>query len=230
MRSLLPILFLYIVFASTAYAIQLPFGLTPKQGDDDLVSSPSSARYPSGFTLRQVFHHGTDEFPKLHRRLEVPAEFHLVAQDQSSTFQLSSVSHKATRMSDRHPDTIETYLEKVRTREIVAQDFDWVHEIIPTPNITDRDTLVTLAKMTADAYVGLPDNSNWLDVGVPYNRSSDFGWDATGLRGHVFADQTNKTVVMAIKGTSAALFDSDGDTAPSDKVNVCLTYLLCSFV
>ncbi|KAK7203351.1 Alpha/Beta hydrolase protein [Myxozyma melibiosi] len=219
-----------LLLASAALAIQLPFGLTPTTDSDNLVSSPLSGQYPSGFTLRQVFHHGTDEFPKLHRRLDVPAEFHIASagDEESTAFELSSVDRQATRMAKRDCDSVESYLEKVRTREIVGvQDFDWVHEIIPTPNITDRDTLVTLAKMTADAYVGLPDNANWLDVGVPYNRSSDFGWDAAGIRGHVFADEKNKTVVIAIKGTSAALFDSDGETAPSDKINDNLLFSCC---
>lgn len=99
-------------------------------------------------------------------------------------------------------------------------DGEWDDVEVPAPDVTDRQTVITLAKMTSNAYV-LPDGDDWYPVGK-YNASVHFGWedDADGLRGHVFADQKNETVIIAIKGTSAGLLGSGGPTAKNDKFNV----------
>lgn len=46
------------------------------------------------------------------------------------------------------------------------------------------------------------------------------------MRGHVFADSKNKTVVVAIKGTSAFIVGGGTETSRNDKVNVCLSIAL----
>lgn len=102
----------------------------------------------------------------------------------------------------------------------------WTLDDIPGPNITDRDTIVSLAYMAANAYVETPDNAEWTEVGDPFNRSADFGWETDGLRGHIFADDTNSTVVIGLKGTSMAIFDGEGTTT-NDKVNDNLFFSCC---
>lgn len=102
----------------------------------------------------------------------------------------------------------------------------WTVDDIPGPNITDRDTVVSLAYMAANAYVELPTDAEWLEVGDPFNRSADFGWESDGLRGHVFADETNATIVIGLKGTSMAVFDGEGTTT-NDKENDNLFFSCC---
>lgn len=51
-------------------------------------------------------------------------------------------------------------------------------------------------------------------------QSDSFGWKEDGLRGHVFADEANTTVVLALKGTSALIVGGGGGTARNDKTNV----------
>jgi lipase ATG15 len=102
----------------------------------------------------------------------------------------------------------------------------WTLDDVPGPNITDKETLVTLALMAANAYVAKEGDADWQDVGAPYNRSADFGWEGDGLRGHVFADETNSTIVIGLKGTSVAVFDGDGTTT-NDKVNDNLFFSCC---
>ncbi len=46
-----------------------------------------------------------------------------------------------------------------------------------------------------------PINSDDLQVGCGFNYTEDFGWEGDGLRGHIFADTENKTVVIGLKGT-----------------------------
>ncbi|KAK9461778.1 Alpha/Beta hydrolase protein [Lipomyces oligophaga] len=226
--SVFALLMTITIFLSPSESIQLPFGLGPIFQPGSTTGSDS---YPIGFTLRHVFHHGTEQYPDLHKRLDVPSTFHTSGAG-GAAFKLSSVTRTVTRMVDRDPDTMESYLAWARkagtkAADAAAADFDWIHEQIPTPNVTDRETLVAMSKMTANAYVSIPDTDNWLDVGGPYNESSGFGWEASGIRGHIFADETNSTVVISIKGTSAALFDSDGDTSPSDKTNDNLLFSCC---
>ena len=61
----------------------------------------------------------------------------------------------------------------------------WEDVEIQGPDVTDRQTLITLAKMMSNAYV-LPDGGEWWPVGE-WNATLPFGWesDADGLRGHV---------------------------------------------
>ena len=112
-----------------------------------------------------------------------------------------------------------------RTETWVAPDMsdaqgEWDDVEVLAPDITDRQTLLTLAKMTSNAYV-LPGGDDWYPLGK-YNRSLPFGWeeDADCLRGHIFADERNETVVISIKGTSAGVLGSGGPTAKNDKYNV----------
>ena len=70
------------------------------------------------------------------------------------------------------------------------------------PNVTDKDTVLSLARMGLDAYEEKPFLGEWQDVGRKLNYSQSFGWRNDGIRGHVFADTENSTVVIAVKGTS----------------------------
>lgn len=51
-------------------------------------------------------------------------------------------------------------------------------------------------------------------------QSESFGWLEDGIRGHIFADETNSTIVVAIKGTTAGLVGGSGTTSRRDKINV----------
>jgi lipase ATG15 len=221
MRRLLPLtLLIAAVFAFQALALQIPFL------GNRLDSLEPHTRTAAAFKLRHVFHHGIGANATLHRRLDVP-ESHAF-ETGTSEFYLSYVSKNVTRLSQRDPDFMESYLAYTRRpNAIKITDFDWIHEDVCTPNISDPETLGTLARMTADAYVAVPASNDWVDVGEPYNETLGFGWDDKGVRGHVFADDENKTVVVAIKGTSSTLFDSDGDTVANDKINVSVVCEIC---
>lgn len=56
----------------------------------------------------------------------------------------------------------------------------------------------------------------------PSSQTLPFGWgeDDAGLRGHVFADSTNSTLVVSIKGTSLdGPVPKGGSTARLDRIN-----------
>lgn len=102
----------------------------------------------------------------------------------------------------------------------------WTLDELPGPNVTDKETILTLAKMTNDAYDFPPESANWLDIEGSFNYSTSFGWENDGLRGHIFADETNSTIVIAIKGTSHAIFVGAG-TEKNDKLNDNLLFSCC---
>ena len=60
--------------------------------------------------------------------------------------------------------------------------------------------------------------SGWENVHNGFNSSADFGWESDGLRGHVFADENNSTIIISVKGTSTAVYDG-AETTTNDKEN-----------
>jgi len=107
------------------------------------------------------------------------------------------------------------------TSQLKWGEFDTV-----LPDVSDIDTLASLAKMTNNAY-SLPGEDRWFDPGGTWNLSDSFGWEEDGLRGHVFATPDNSTIVIAIKGTSAGLLGNGGPTGVNDKVNDNLFFSCC---
>lgn len=135
---------------------------------------------------------------------------------------------KIQRLVDRRPSVVDPLVAVSRERGYVSvlSPDAWTFDDIPGPNISDRDTVVSLAYMSANAYVEHTTDGEWLEVGDPFNRSADFGWESDGLRGHVFADETNSTIVIGLKGTSMAVFDGEGTTT-NDKENDNLFFSCC---
>ena len=78
----------------------------------------------------------------------------------------------------------------------------WDVDEIVGPNVTDKETVLSFARMASNAYILEPNTGDWEPVGGGFNYTEDFGWEADGLRGHIFADKTNGTVVIGLKGTS----------------------------
>jgi lipase ATG15 len=166
------------------------------------------------------------------RRLDIHPET-LVATTESGklgarpSYKLRSRPRAAARLKDRSKETIESYLyaSRLGLATSFAEDAWTTHEI-RQPNITDKATVLQLAKIAADAYIEVQYTEDWLEVGTPYNVSHDFGWDGDSLRGHVFADETNSTVIIGLKGTSMAVFDG-AETTTNDKVNDNLLFSCC---
>ena len=92
------------------------------------------------------------------------------------------------------------------------------------PDIHDRETVINLAKMTSDAYVLAPSDPGWQNISLGYNDSSGFGWEGNGLRGRIFANEGNHTVIIAFKGTS---IDPRSSWTVSDRLNDNLLFSCC---
>lgn len=102
----------------------------------------------------------------------------------------------------------------------------WTIDDVAGPNVTDKETVLSFSRIAANAYVEEPYSGDWESVGGGFNYTEDFGWENDGLRGHIFADTENQTVVIGLKGTSPAVFDGS-ETTTNDKVNDNLFFSCC---
>lgn len=159
---------------------------------------------------------------------------------------MKSKRRRTVRLQQRHDhDYIDAYLQyalsvKSKPQLINQIDLQWVDEDVSVPDVEDRDTIVSLATISSNAYVRFPKddkdkkNLDWVDVGDPWvpddrNNNIEFGWGGDGLRGHIFVSEDNKTVVIGVKGTSGAGLPGSGpeDTQANDKVNDNLLFSCC---
>ncbi|KAH8195021.1 hypothetical protein TruAng_010811 [Truncatella angustata] len=217
---------------------QVAFGdspvLSPFIPEPDLEPPPPAEHT---FTLRHILHHGTYRHPGLHRRRDVPeaqaAQVWLASEDGHQAervppLKARSSSRKIERLVDRRPAVVDPMVAEARERGYVLAGLPsaWTIDHVPAPNVTDKETVLSMALIASDAYVAIPGMPDWEEVGEPFNRSADFGWETDGLRGHVFADENNSTIVIGLKGTSPAVFDGEGTTT-NDKVNDNLFFSCC---
>jgi lipase ATG15 len=123
----------------------------------------------------------------------------LVAQSQKIGIQ---------RLRDRRPGTISQMMRASRVQggNLDVDPSAWIVDEVPGPNISNKDTILSMAYMAVNAYVLSDNSTEWEDIGSGFNRTKDIGWEGDGLRGHVYADETNSTIVIGIKGTSAGVF------------------------
>lgn len=98
------------------------------------------------------------------------------------------------------------------------------HTIRMEPNITDKETVVNLAKMTSDAYIYDPREPDWLNTSLGFNFTHRFGWLDEGLRGHIFTTEDYSTVVISYKGTT---IDPRDRISGRDRINDVRLYGCC---
>jgi lipase ATG15 len=197
---------------------------------------PSAHNTEKDFSLRHIFHHGTYKYPDLHRRIDVPEQAavwmaedgHAADREPVPRLRVKSEAMSIQRLVDRSKETITGILEWGRTtgRAVQLPEEDWTIDEIPGPNVTDRETVLSFARMASNAYILEPNTGEWEDVGGGFNYTEDFGWESEGLRGHIFADTENSTIVIGLKGTSPAMFDGS-DTTTNDKINDNLFFSCC---
>ncbi|KJR82373.1 triacylglycerol lipase [Sporothrix schenckii 1099-18] len=208
----------------------------PPAGHTPVLAPEPPAPADHVFTLRHIYHHGTHRYPRLHRKLDIlqrDADVWLAAEDGYARHRLPTLHAKSQaaplqRLVDRHPSVVDPMVALAREQGYVTvlSPDAWTVDSVPMPNVTDKTTVLNMAYMASNAYVETPGQPDWDDVGQHFNRSSDFGWEGDGLRGHVFADATNSTIVIGLKGTSLAVFDGEGTTT-NDKENDNLFFSCC---
>ncbi|KAL4751722.1 putative lipase atg15 [Aspergillus terricola var. indicus] len=203
------------------------------------LADPQSLSGTHEFTLRHIVQRGAYEYPELHRRLDIKPDTQLRAVFEDGIedtepvvfnvpFAASSEPVTIERLADRRLSAIEEHLAAARSARsaVTLSSSHWTKDTMAGPNVTDKKTILTFAKMTANDYIEVPGTEDWQDINGKLNYSTSFGWQNDGLRGHIYADDTNSTIVISLKGTSPALFDGAGTTT-NDKVNDNLYFSCC---
>lgn len=174
---------------------------------------PAQVSNINGLTLRHVFHHGAGQLGPRARRLDVTAD---------KVVQAEAAGHFGPFVVKKAPITIErpSIIHKYDGQKPIWSTMSpiWVAEDVAGPDVEDKDTIISLASMSENAYKPGPEDPEWMDVDENYNSSVPFGWDDSGIRGHVFSDDTNSTIILSVKGTTVAMFEGNG-TSGHDKEN-----------
>ncbi|GAA5976175.1 hypothetical protein JCM10908_005407 [Rhodotorula pacifica] len=254
---LLPPILLALLSARHGHALQIPLHAQANSGQtDEYPTSPSSDRLISSTTdtrdrperllsLRHAVHLPLYErhLPASRRDYDSVQISSLASADPSLYPLLQSV--KTRRIRSQRPSSQVAFqaarrhsyrsqsiqIGRIPSRQDeedarLAQSLEWDDIEIDAPDVTSVETLAAFGKMTSNAY-SLPEEGSWYDVGGGWNVTDSFGWQEDGLRGHVFADEKNETVVIAIKGTSALVVGGGGRTGHNDKVNDNLFFSCC---
>ncbi|KAF9415674.1 putative lipase atg15 [Podila epigama] len=210
--------------------------------DDDHIAALVGVDRPDEFvSLRHVLHHGGNRYPDLYRRLDVsPVDLLLteLITGESSTHRIKVKT--TTTLKPRDPDIVskgsgsssaQSKLKRQGFRAWTTEDTSigpesWTKEVVDAPDITDKDTIVQLSKINYNSYTEVA-SPGWYDLEGNWGVNSTFGWEEDGVRGHVFSSADNSTLIIAIKGTSAAILGGGGGTATRDKINDNLLFSCC---
>jgi lipase ATG15 len=194
--------------ASIVAALSSFTGLNVLRDAPRLDNTKPTIKAANGVTLRHVFHHGAGQPGPRARRLDITANRVSMADaaGQYGPFPIKTTAVKIERPAAHFYDAQ------------IPMSPIWVAQDIPGPDVEDKETVVNFAYMSEDAYKAGRDDPEWLDVDDQYNSSVPFGWGDSGIRGHVFSDDTNSTIILAVKGTTVAMFEGNG-TSGHDKEN-----------
>ncbi|EPS40459.1 hypothetical protein H072_5703 [Dactylellina haptotyla CBS 200.50] len=191
-------------------------------------------KHPSLISINICYPLELQRYPNLLRKLDIHNDQVIWEVDTDQPMTCPSLVTKSRqidmyRMRDRSVSTVENCLFANRLQGFQLADTPatyWTVDQVTAPDITDKETVLNLAKMSANAYVHIPATDDWRDVGTPWNQSAGFGWENDGLRGHIFLDEQNSTVIISIKGTSVAVFYGE-ETKTNDKINDNLFFSCC---
>ena len=123
-------------------------------------------------------------------------------------------------------------LESLDNHHVVFGPVSYTH--LDVYKRQDKETVISLALMSSNAYVQFPYEGDWRnltgwDNDVDPDQSVGIGWDEDGVRGHIFANEDSSVIVIALKGTSAQGLPGSGDdeTTEKDKLNDNVLFSCC---
>lgn len=193
---------------------QIPFINPPSPLRKETSATTNVPDKDHEFSLRHIVQHGTYDYPDLHIRMDMSQEDEVRGSDNdgkkapaSTPMRIRSKGTVIQRLADRRVERMQAMYTTARSSGVAASlDIsDWIMDDLYGPNTSDKETVINLAKMSWNAYTDVPWTGEWQDVGQGYNHSQGFGWENDNLRGHIFADQDNSTIIIALKGTSPGM-------------------------
>ncbi|GAN05005.1 conserved hypothetical protein [Mucor ambiguus] len=183
--------------------------------------------------LKRIYHHASAHgpIPNLFRKIDIHSTNNSITinQAQDATYSIQGTFSVMDRpiaadiqdlVSQREYGTFARWNSRIRPMHLEST-------IGLVPDVTHRPSVLALAMMTNNAYLDINlNNTEWYDLGAPWQLNNSFGWESDGIRGHIFADEDDKLVVLSIKGTSAGLW-SGGPTGEKDKINDNMLFSCC---
>lgn len=214
---------------------QVPFFSPPPSKPDEPHSRLNVLDQEHDFELKHIFEHGLQSNPGRLRRLDIsPVNTVWAAADdeggesRSGMLHVKSIQTTIQRLSDRRVARMRSMYHTARFSGTASMldSSDWTVDEVQGPNITDKETVLNLARMAWNAYTKEPGTGEWQDPNQGLNYSQGIGWEGDNLRGHIFADKDNSTIIIALKGTTPAVFDG-AETTTNDKINDNLFFGCC---
>ncbi|KAG4304879.1 hypothetical protein PORY_001554 [Pneumocystis oryctolagi] len=174
---------------------------------------------PDLFTLKHIFSSGTSNGIYRYRFLNVKELSKLDSFEYKHSLGIMKKSMKITRLERHSRHLFYKYIHFYKNIRL-SMDFKWDFEEVDVPDVEDKQTIINMAEIANNAYIDVPKTDDWIEVGGGLEVLDDNVWDKNVLHGHVFADSQNKTVIIALKGTSPELFGlHDLSTGTRDKIN-----------
>ncbi|GMM41173.1 triglyceride lipase [Hanseniaspora uvarum] len=151
--------------------------------------------------------------------------------ERSIGFKISSALIKPDSVSVLDTDSSNIIIEEIAITEDETLDIKLNYHAKQNtliPDLSDKQTIVNLGKMSQNAYVRDPYTGDWQNV---TDRNDDsFGWDNDFIRGHIFKNEQDKIIIISFKGTSSKGLPGTGqenDTIENDKFNDNLLFSCC---
>lgn len=94
---------------------------------------------------------------------------------------------RTRRIRTSRPSSHEMFMD-ARQRSMRLQEttaLDWDEDDVVAPDVTKRETLLLLAKMTSNAYYPEPGTPGWYDLGERWNVVSSFMFSLTAWEGEL---------------------------------------------
>ena len=203
------------------------------------------------FKLVEIHRHGIGPNYEIYQKLDITPQIIKDAKDLFDINELNWTSNPKYKTENPFDfpfrlNTQRISIKKLNPRDVLSnlnldQEYTdpipesllrWdLDENMVAPNITDKDTVISLALMSSNAYVKIPHTGDWRNISLPWNHSESpgIGWDGNGIRGHIFYNDVQDIVVLSLKGTSAQGLPGSGvdETTASDKLNDNLLFSCC---
>lgn len=252
LTPILLILAIYWTIRQGFTSIKLYFNETP-------IIPPPKVR--GQFKLTQIHRHGTGSDYQMYQKLDVSPQFIEDAGDLFQIFKEQDIDFAQEELDwPRNPqyqtenpfdysfqlDTTNISMKRLDPKSVLSQlnmdglyttaipdsHLQWFDDDkVIAPNITDRETVISLALMSSNAYVRTPHTGDWRNITLPWNhtKSPGIGWNGDGIRGHVFYNDVDNIVVLTLKGTSAHGLPGSGidETTANDKLNDNILFSCC---
>lgn len=231
MRAQLLIGFVVFMQVIGIHAQEFPFVSQQAQHADSLlsVSQSNDPGIENEFILGHAFFHelGTSHNQGRFHSVSRSAKrvVHTASTGRDGTVNFLAIRSRPTLLSRRSRSASVPPTHFVQGDGMPEEAIDeWETIAVRVPDVSNKPTVVNLARMCSDAYALAPLEPDWLNSSLGFNRSDSFGWKGDGLRGHVFTDEKNETAIIAFKGTT---IDPRDKWRNNDRLNDNIMFSCC---